>query len=140
MKKSKNGIFITFEGGEGCGKSTHVKLLKKHSSPLMLISKETLTKQYHKFKKYLPNVDIFYAIKANPNIEIIKHFAKLGSNFDVASSAEIKWTLKAGAKPANLIFANTIKSEKDLKFARQKKVFRMTFDNEAELLKIKKFF
>jgi dTMP kinase len=28
--KSRKGILITFEGGEGCGKSTHVNLLKKH--------------------------------------------------------------------------------------------------------------
>ncbi len=114
-------------------------MLKKYPSPLMLISRETLTKQFQTFQKYLPNVDIYYAIKANPHPDIIKTFAKMGGNFDVASGTEIKWALQAGAKPKNIIFANTIKSEKDLKFARAKKIFLMTFDNEAELYKIKKF-
>lgn len=115
------------------------KVIKKYSSPVLVISKEALKKQYLTFKKHLPEIDIFYAIKANPNPEIIKTFTRLGCNFDVASATEIRWALKAGAKPHHIIFANTIKSEQDLKFARSKKIFMMTFDNEAELYKIKQF-
>jgi ornithine decarboxylase len=115
------------------------KIVKKYSSPVLVISKETLKKQYLTFKKQLPEVDIFYAIKANPNPEIIKTFARLGGNFDVASGTEIHWALRAGAKPHNIIIANTIKSAQDLKLARTKKIFMMTFDNEAELYKIKQY-
>lgn len=115
------------------------QMIKEHSSPLLLISKETLKKQYYTFKRNLPGIGIFYAMKSNPHPEIIKYFVKRGCNFDVASGTEIQWALDAGAKPRDLIFANTIKSAKDLTFAREKKVFLMTFDNEAELYKIKKF-
>lgn len=115
------------------------RMYKQYGSPLMLIQRDILAKQYHTFKKQLPFVEPFYAIKANPNPEIIKTFVKLGSSFDVASGTEIDWVLKAGASPKKIIFANTIKSEKDLKFAHAKGVNLMTFDNEEELYKIAKF-
>ena len=50
------------------------KMLKKHSSPLMLIQEEVLEKQFRTFRKTLPEVTPYYAIKANPYPGIIKKF------------------------------------------------------------------
>ena len=44
--------------------------------------------------------------------------------------------LNAGASPGNIIFANTIKTVEELKFASKHGVELMTFDNEDELLNI----
>jgi ornithine decarboxylase len=115
------------------------KMVKEHGSPLMLIQKGALARQYQLFRKRLPQVEPFYAIKANPHPEIIKTFVELGSGFDVASGTEIEWVLKAGAAPRKIIFANTIKTEKDLRFAHLNNIKLMTFDNEPELYKIAKF-
>lgn len=114
------------------------RVIKKNHSPLMLISRNTLRKQYERFKRHLPNVTPFYAIKANPNPEIIKQFIKQGTGFDVASAAEMDLVLSLGADPKDIIFANTIKSTEDIAKAYRKKVRLMTFDNEAELYKIAK--
>jgi len=38
----------------------------------MIIQKRTLLKQYDLFKKHLPNVTPYFAIKANPEPDIIK--------------------------------------------------------------------
>lgn len=114
------------------------KVLKKHKSPIMLIGRETLKKQYERFMRYLPNVTPYYAIKANPHPEIIKTFIKFGLCFDVASAAEMNLVLDLGASPDKIIFANTIKSPEDLVTAYKRKVKLMTFDNEPELYKIAK--
>ena len=84
-------------------------MIRQHGSPLMIIQRSALEKQFNAFKRNLPSVDPFFAIKSNPNPEIIKYFVKLGAGFDVASATEIEWVLKAGAKPERIIFANTIK-------------------------------
>ncbi len=114
------------------------KLIKKHKSPLMLISRGALAEQHARFKRYFSNVFPYYAIKANPHPEIIKTFIKLGTGFDVASGAEMKQVLDLGASPDKIIFANTIKSSEDIAFAHKNKVNLMTFDNESELYKIAK--
>jgi len=115
-------------------------MLKKHGSPLMIIRKSVLEKQYARFRKCLPEVTPYYAIKANPNPAIIKTFVKLGASFDVASAAEMKLVLRLGASPSKIIFANTIKSAEDIQAARRRRVRLMTFDNEPELYKIAKHY
>ncbi|MDR1452946.1 MAG: type III PLP-dependent enzyme [Candidatus Margulisbacteria bacterium] len=115
------------------------KLVKEHNTPLLLILKSVLSKQFYYFKKKLPSIEPFYAIKSNPNAQVLKHFVSLGCAFDVASAKEIEWVLRAGAKPRNIIFANTIKSEADLQYAHCHKIDLLTFDNELELYKIAKF-
>lgn len=115
------------------------RMLKKHSSPLMLIQEDALEKQYRAFRKALPEVAPYYAIKANPHPGIIKKFVGLGTGFDVASANEMNSVLELGASPDRIIFANTIKSIEDIKTANKKKVKFMTFDNEPELYKIAKY-
>jgi ornithine decarboxylase len=111
---------------------------KQHGTPLMLIDRGMLESQFRLFQKHLPDVHIYYAVKANPHPEIIKTFAAMGASFDVASANEIKHALRYGATPSRLIFANTIKSPADIKEAKKLNVSMMTFDNEAELYKIAK--
>ena len=106
----------------------------------MLIRRAVLEKQYNRFRKCLPHVIPYYAIKANPHPEIVKTFVKLGASFDVASAAEMKHVLALGASPSKIIFANTIKSPEDIAFAKKRNVKLMTFDNEPELYKLAKYF
>jgi len=115
-------------------------MLKRHRTPFMLIRRSVLEKQYSRFRKYLPEVTPYYAVKANCHPGIIKTFVKLGAGFDVASANEMKDVLRLGAKPAKIIFANTIKSPEDISFARKRRVRLLTFDNESELYKLAKYY
>lgn len=111
-------------------------MLKKHRTPVMLIRRGVLERQFQRFRKCLPEVAPYYAIKANPHPRIIKTFVKLGAGFDVASAAEMKLVLALGAARDRIIFANTVKPAEDIVAARRRQVRMMTFDNEPELYKI----
>src|SRR5207247_2538246 len=100
-------------------------MAKKHRTPFMIIRKSQLVKQYRRFRKSLPHVVPFYAIKANPHPKIIKTFVRLGCGFDVASAAEMRLVLSLGARPEKIIFANTIKSVEDIIAARRCRVRMM---------------
>ncbi len=114
--------------------------LKKHRTPFMLIRRSVLEKQYARFRKCLPEVVPYYAIKSNPHPAIVKAFIEMGSCFDVASAWEMRHVLSLGALPGHIIFANTIKSVDDVIAARRRRVKLMTFDNEPELYKLAEFY
>src|SRR5262245_39119912 len=110
--------------------------LKRQRTPFMLIRRGVLERQFQRFRKCLPEVMPYYAIKANPHPKVIQTFIKLGAGFDVASAAEMKQVLSLGAPRDKIIFANTVKSAEDIAAARRRQVRLMTFDNEPELYKI----
>lgn len=114
------------------------ELVKRHGTPLMVIDKNKLIEEYKQFRRLLPRVRLFYAIKANPHPDIIKTFRDLGGSFDCASEGEMRHVLMQGVEPSRIIFANTVKRPEALEFARKAKIEWMTFDNEPELYKIAK--
>jgi ornithine decarboxylase len=112
------------------------ELARKHGTPLMLISRSALRSQLDRFRRALPRVEPFFAVKANAHAEVVKTMAAGNASFDVASAAEMDLALAAGVKPESIIFANTIKPVESIAYAAKKRVTLMTFDSEHELLKI----
>lgn len=115
------------------------ELVKLHGTPLMVIGRDSLIEEYQRFKRLLPRVDLYYAIKANPHPDILKTFRDLGGFYDVASEGEMRHVLAQGVKPSKIIFANTVKRPEALEFAHKANVNFATFDNEPELYKIAKY-
>jgi len=87
-----------------------------------------------------PTVKMHYAVKSNPDKHLLRELVTLGSNFDCASMEEIRLMLELGATPDRLIFANPVKSEQHIEFARTKNVKIMTFDSVEEARKIKRIY
>jgi len=96
-------------------------------------------KQLTQWKRLLPRVEPFYAIKCNPDKEILQLLADSGIGFDCASKNEIQSILDLGVNPSQIIYANPCKQSSHLKYAATNQVHMMTFDNSDELFKIKKY-
>ena len=89
----------------------------------------------------LPRVEPFYAIKCNPNPQLIEYLSKLPNiGFDCASSSELSLALNLDMPEDKIIFANPCKGIPHLKYAKEHGIKMMTFDNESELLKVKNTF
>ena len=67
---------------------TLLRLAKTHGTPLFVVDHEALRKNYAQFRKHLPRVQVYYAVKANSAPEIVQTFYEAGASFDVASVAE----------------------------------------------------
>jgi ornithine decarboxylase len=103
-----------------------------------VVDLDRIREKYRLWQKCFPNVQPHYAVKANPNPDVLALMAKeLNINFDCASQSEIEAVLAAGVDPSRIIFANPCKNLAHSDFARRVGVLRTTFDSEAELYKIK---
>ncbi len=127
-------------------KSKLLAFIEQHGTPLFILDHNKIKKNYRIFKKNLPRVQCYYAVKANSNPEIIKTLFNEGSSFDVASYNEfmqIYEYLKHFEKKEKdffiwdkIIFSNTIKDRETLRKIKRYRPL-VTYDNRDELMKIK---
>ncbi|BFZ62704.1 Ornithine decarboxylase [Saitoella coloradoensis] len=97
-------------------------------------------RQHLRWKRNLPRVEPFYAVKCNPDPQVVRLLASLGTGFDCASKAEIQQVLSLGVPENKIIYANPCKAASHIKFAANNGVRMMTFDNADELHKIKRLY
>ncbi|KAI1099610.1 pyridoxal-dependent decarboxylase [Jackrogersella minutella] len=97
-------------------------------------------RQHMRWKKNLPRVKPFYAVKCNPDPKVIQLLAGLGTGFDCASKSEIEQVLNMGVDPTRIIYAQPCKTNSYVRYVANQGVKQMTFDNADELRKIAKLF
>jgi ornithine decarboxylase len=123
------------------------KIAREHGTPVFIIDHEKIRDNYREFREKLPDVQAYFAVKANSNPEIIKTMYDMGASFDVASFPEfmlvddnIKHLPEKEQEDFiwnKIIYANTIKPAEVLAKLNDYKIL-VTFDNIEELKKIKK--
>lgn len=123
-------------------------LAEKHGTPVVVVDHDIIRKNYASFRRHLPKVQCYYAVKANPAPEIIRTLYKAGASFDVASLPEFMTVYDNIRKLPKrqqqdfiwdkIIYANPIKPKETL-LALDKYKPLVTFDNLAELDKITRF-
>ncbi|KEG01312.1 S-adenosylmethionine decarboxylase/ornithine decarboxylase, putative [Plasmodium vinckei vinckei] len=108
---------------------------------VVCINLQKVLLQYIRFKRNLPRVTPFFAVKSNNDENVIKFLYGLNCNFDCASVGEINklTTLLPNMSRDRIIYANTIKSPSSLKYAKENNINLCTFDNIDELKKIFKY-
>ncbi|KAL7670218.1 hypothetical protein ACOME3_005158 [Neoechinorhynchus agilis] len=110
---------------------------EQNDESFFVVNLEDVFQKYKRFQKALPRVKPFYVLKSNADRVLLLFIARLGLGFDCASKKEIEQVLDLGVHPDKIIFAHICKQISSLKYAKSKDVFKMTFDHEYELVKIK---
>jgi len=119
--------------------------LAKMGTPIVVVDHKVLRENYGEFRKHMPRVQVYYAVKANSAPEIVRTFYEAGGSFDVASVAEFL-TVHENVKDLpdeqrqafiwdRIIYANPIKATGTLEQLDQYKPL-VTYDNHEEVIKI----
>ncbi|MEI7806125.1 MAG: type III PLP-dependent enzyme [Hyphomicrobiales bacterium] len=109
---------------------------RKEEGPCLVLDLDVVRDNYLGFAKALPDTKVFYAVKANPQAEILQLLTKLGANFDVASIGETRDVLAAGCTADRISYGNTVKKEVDIATAFKLGVTMFAVDCEAEVEKV----
>jgi len=109
-----------------------------YGTPTYIYSLGTIADNYSRLAKSLNGLDvqICYAMKANSNLALLKHFANLGAGFDLVSGGEIRRVIAAGADIKKSVFAGVGKTEVEIKLALESGVFSFHVESEPELARI----
>ncbi|MBP7275026.1 MAG: type III PLP-dependent enzyme [Kiritimatiellae bacterium] len=123
------------------------RLAREHGTPLFVIDHDELRKNLARFRKALPKVQPYYAVKANAHPEIVRTLYRAGASFDVASWPEfelVHHNIESLPRQERqdfiwdkIIYANPIKAVETLRALNPYKPL-VTYDNFAEIGKIKK--
>ena len=114
------------------------ELASKYDTPLYVYDFDYFKNQFEKLKKAFKarKSIIAYAVKANSNLSVIRHFANLGSGADCVSIGEVKRALLAGMDRYKIIFSGVGKRDDEIKEAIKKDILMINAESEAELQKI----
>ena len=111
---------------------------EKPESPALVFDLSAVKKNFYNLKNLYKNIEVFYAVKANPNKKIIKLLNSLGSSFDCASIGEIESCINAKVSPEKISYGSTLKKRVDIEEAFKLGVNLYAFDSYEELIKISK--
>jgi ornithine decarboxylase len=123
-------------------------IARQHGTPVVVIDHDVIRRNYASFRKHLPKVQAYYAVKANPAPEIVRTLYGAGASFDVASLPEFMLVYEnIRHLPAReqqdfiwdkIVYANPIKPRETLEALDQYRPL-VTYDNWEELRKIRQY-
>lgn len=107
-----------------------------HGSPLLLLSTDTIQARVRALQAALPRVEHHYAIKALPQVDVLRAAMEAGASFDVATTGEIALLREIGADPSRCIHTHPIKRPADIEAALDFGIRTFVYDNAVELTKL----
>lgn len=104
-------------------------------TPVYIYSRATLERHAKVFRAALsglPRIHIAFAIKANPNLAVLKVLARQGFGADVVSGGEIARALAAGMRAEDIVFSGVGKTRDELQYALDAGIGQFNIELEEE--------
>ncbi len=109
-----------------------------YGTPTYVYSAATMADNFHRLQRNLAGLDlqVCYAMKACSSLAVLRHFANLGSGFDLVSGGELRRVIAAGAQVRTSVFAGVGKTEAEIKLALENGIYAFHVESEPELARI----
>lgn len=107
------------------------------ATPFLMMDCCTITEQVRRWKRYLPEVALHFAVKANNDPLVIRLLADLGCSFDTASAFEMKLVATLGVPPDRMVLSHPAKDIPTLTALPRFKPWAVVADKEKEIERLR---
>ena len=113
-------------------------LAEKYGTPLYVYDFDYMSAQYNELKEAFRGRKsiVAYAVKANSNLSVVRHFAKMGSGADCVSIGEVRRAFLAGIPAYKIIFSGVGKTDAEIREAIERDILYINVESEAELARV----
>ena len=107
-------------------------------TPCFVYSEKSITESFKEIQDVFCNDkrNVFYSVKANSNLSVLKLLSDMGSGFDIVSIGELERVLKIGADPKKIIYSGVGKSESDIRRSIEADIYCINVESFPELERI----
>ena len=111
------------------------ELADRYQTPLYVYDLDYMTKQYEALKGAFRGRKalLAFAVKANSNLSVVRHFAKLGAGADCVSIGEVRRAFLAGIPKYKIIFSGVGKADEEIREAIESDILYINLESEGEL-------
>lgn len=107
--------------------------------PYLLMDKDIIRDKISIIGKNIRNSRVFYAVKANPDVDVLRFLNSFGIGFEIASEGELQILASLGVEPERIITSNPVKTFKFLEQAVDYGVNYFAYDSMVEVEKLAKY-
>ena len=115
------------------------RIAEEVGTPVYVYSRATLERHARVFREALDGVPdklIAFAVKANPNLAVLKVLQRQGYGADVVSVGEMRRALAAGIAPEKIVFSGVGKTAAELTAALHAGIGQFNIESEEEGLEL----
>ena len=115
------------------------RIAEEVGTPVYVYSRATLERHarvFHEALEAVPDKLIAFAVKANPNLAVLKVLQRQGFGADCVSVGEMRRALAAGMAPEKIVFSGVGKTQAELAAALEAGIGQFNIESEEEGLEL----
>lgn len=111
------------------------EIARSAGTPVYVYSATAIRERFQRYDEAFGDTphEVFYAVKANSNLSVLRLLAGLGAGFDIVSGGELYRVLKAGGRPGKVVFSGVGKTREEVEYALESGIHSFNCESEAEL-------
>jgi diaminopimelate decarboxylase len=112
-------------------------IAERYGTPLFVYDRGVVDRNLDLLRSVLPKeFEVYYSVKANPNVAILCHFVSRGCGLEIASGGEFVQALAAGCHPDRIVYAGPAKTDYELELTLSRGIGEIHVESEHEARRI----